>query len=268
MVHHRSHSFLVLVGQQKCIALGCFCLFFWFFTNCKNYDDGVTIAFKSNLDKESLGVLSNPEYWSSNPANWQITNHRIECVVSDHNTNLHLATRQLGTQNGKLDMKVQLGFFNTEVSPLNNNWAGFCIGAKPNTQYDSKYVQKNGLNVGVCTNGTLFIGSPSPNQKNSTIVKVLKKGLDLRVNISKNGEDYSVNFSVVEVESGTILGHISKKGIAPEQIAGNLVLVSNFKGDKDSDKKNTKSVWFKNWEIKGSKLKLKNSNTFNVSQGN
>ena len=43
---------------------------------------------------------------------------------------IHLLTRKLGNQNGDLEMKVRIGFFNNKISSLNKNWGGFQIGSK------------------------------------------------------------------------------------------------------------------------------------------
>ncbi|MFD1616297.1 hypothetical protein [Gelatiniphilus marinus] len=212
-------------------------------------------AYKSNFNTTTTSSIDATEYWSKNPQDWQISSHGIECLVSNESRKIQLLTRQLGTQEGNLEMTVRLGFYNNKISSLNNNWAGFNLGSKDRVlNFNNKTEYKQGINIGVCTNGSLFIGAPSPNHKNENIVAALKKGIDLNVLISKETNGYAINFSVLEIEKGEVLGHISKKNITSDKFIGNLELVSNFVTGKPNKVNPTKSVWFKDWEIKGTKV--------------
>lgn len=217
---------------------------------CKQ-ENNITTSFKSDFKNKDLNAVSKLEYWANNPKDWQIESNRIECLVSKKNTQIHLLTRQLADQKGDLEMKVRIGFFNDKISNLNKNWAGFHIGPK-----NKIYKNKKGLDIGICTNGALFIGAPSPNPKNNTIIKALKKGIDLKILISNNTDSYTIDFSVLDIESGKLLSRISKKNITPEQMSGDFALTSSFENSKIENEHTKKSVWFQDWEIKGTKVAM------------
>jgi hypothetical protein len=230
--------------------------FSYLIVSCEKVDSTDTTSFNSDFTQTTTSSIVGSEYWADTSQDWQITNHRMECLVSKEYRKIHLLTRQLGTQDGDLEMKVRLGFFNDEISNLNGNWAGFSVGAKGRLViHKDKTNYEKGINIGICTNGTLFIGAPSPNHKNETIFNALKTGVDLKVLIAFKNSGYTIDFSVLDIKSGKVLGHISKNDVATEQFGGELVLVSNFENSNTDKVNHKKSVWFKNWDIKGSKVK-------------
>lgn len=223
-------------------------------------------TFKSNFTNQTSQVLNSSEYRLSPIDDWQVANNRMECLVSGKNRNVHLLTRELSKKEGNLEMQVDLGFFNNQISNSNKNWAGFCITSKD--MLSDTDVYNSSLNIGVSTNGTLFIGEPGPNHKNQKVIEKLSKGLNLIFTIEPNGKTYSLYVSINDMETGTLLSKISKKGVMPNQLIGNLVLVSNFEDDVNKNTLNKKSVWFKNWEIRGAKLEIKKENLSGITKTN
>ena len=119
-------------------------------------------------------------------------------------------------------------------------------------------IKKKGINIGMSTNGSLFIGTPSPNHKNSSVINALKNGVDLKISIANNKNSYTIDFAVLEIDSGKVLSRISKRNVAPEQIIGDLALISSFENVDLNNTNNNRSVWFKDWEIKGTKVTILN----------
>ena len=218
-----------------------------------NQENSETIIYKSNDTKKETSSFEKLEFKTDNPEEWEVSNNRIACLVSAENRKIQLQTTKLENQKGGLEIKVRLGFFNDKVSSLNKNWAGIHISSvsDPNVNVNT---QKKGLSIGLCTNGALFIGTPSPNQNNDSIISTLKNGVDLKVSILNNSKDYVIYFSVSDIKTKKILSRISKKGITKEQIAGSLALISNFENREFNSNDNPKSVWFQDLEIKGSKV--------------
>ncbi len=225
------------------------------FSGCKK-EMNIANRYKSDFSNKEISLLSESEYWKINSNDWQIENNRIECLVSKEFRKIYLLTRQFSTVDGNAEIKVRLGFFNDEISNLSKNWAGVHIGSKTKLDDIENTRNQKGINIGVCTNGFLFIGSPSPNKKNKNIINALKNGVDLKVLITNNTNTYTIDFSVLEIKTGKVLGRISKKNIAPEQVTGNFGLVSNFENSENKIINSTKSVWFQNWGIKGSKVEV------------
>jgi hypothetical protein len=211
--------------------------------------------FKSDFGDIETPTLAGSEYHPSSLNDWQVSDDRIECLVSNENRNLKLLTRELGNQRGTLEMTVRVGFFNQALSNRNNNWAGFSIGSKGDfLNYGNRAKLYNGIKIGVCTNGALFIGEPSPNHKNQEVINTLPKGLDLKIVVTPIKNHYTINFSIFDVSTGKVLASISKKQVTKDWLMGDLVLVSNFESRESGKENNAKSVWFEDWVIKGTKL--------------
>lgn len=248
----KANSLFTLLSNNKTLV---FSSLFILISNCNKENKFAKTNYKSDFSKINTTALPKFEYETENTAEWQIRNNKIECLVSNKNRKISLKTRQLGNQDGNLEMTVRLGFYNDKISSLNKNWAGFHIGSKSNFQNTHSDTRK-GINIGMCTNGALFIGAPSPNHKNNTIIKALKKGVHLKMSISNHLDNYTIDFSVLDSTNKKVLGRISKKDITKEQITGNLALISSFENVEPNVQKPIKSVWFQDWEIKGTKVAL------------
>lgn len=251
----KSRAFNLSPFINKLFSVGIFYIFILIFSSCKK-ENYLANAYKSDFTNNEISTLPELEYWTKFSNEWQIENNRIECLVSKEFRKIHLLTRQFSTDEGNAEIKVRLGFFNDEISNLSKNWAGVHIGSQGKLDEIENSKNQKGINIGVCTNGFLFIGSPSPNKKNKNIINALKDGVDLKILITNNSDTYTIDFSVIEIKTGKVLGRISKKNIAPEQINGNFGLISNFESSENKIIKDTKSVWFQNWEIKGSKVEI------------
>ncbi len=236
---------------------------FLFLVNCEQNREGV-IYFRSDFGSINKNIKKSPEYYLNSINDWQVIGGKIECLVSDKNRNVFLLSRELPKDIGSLEMKVRLGFYNKTISSSNKNWGGFSIGFKrfSNTKKSKeKPFSKSSINIGVCTNGTLFIGEPGLNQNNYNIINVLDRGLDLIVSFDYIKGKYTIDVALLDVESGTVLGRISKNNVPATKLAGNIALVSDF--ENETSTKNQKSVWFQDWIIQGSKLNAGTPIVFN-----
>ena len=248
-----------MIKQKKLIGI-----FFFIFliSGCSNsVTDSLT--FKSDFKHIVTRTWIGPEYWANPIQDWQVSNDRIECLVSNENRNVHLLTRQLDLKTGELEMSVELGFFNKTESETNKNWAGFSIGSRGKfNDFRDNAINGKGINIGVSTNGSLFIGKPSLNNRNLKVLNLLSRGILLKVNATPNGDYYSINFSIHNIETGNVLASISKDKISKEELVGDFVLVSNFMSLRKGEINTNKSVWFKNLKISGTKVSHHNDRTF------
>jgi hypothetical protein len=221
-------------------------------SGCNKEEDAM---FKSDFGDIETPTLAGSEYRPTALKDWQVSDDRMECLVSNENRNLQLLTRELGNQRGTLEMTVRVGFFNQALSNRNNNWAGFSIGSKGEfLNYGNRAKLYDGIKIGVCTNGALFIGEPSPNHKNQEVINALPKGLDLKIVVTPIKNYYTIDFSTFDISTGKVLASISKKQVTKDWLMGDLVLVSNFESREPGKENNAKSVWFEDWIIKGTKL--------------
>lgn len=235
-------------------------LFFGLFSCTKKNDSTV---FKSNFKDITQRTWIGPEYWANPMQDWQINTDRIECLVSNTNSSIHHLTRQLGTHNGTLEMQVSLGLLNTKKILNSKSWVGFSLGAQAEFNDNKTYtVFRNGLNIGVGTNGALFIGKTNKNNTNKTIIAALKEGVDLNIKVTPLNNTYKLDVSLYKLGTDKLLASISKNNIAAENLIGDLVLVSNFETENSTKKNYKKSVWFKDWTILGTKIVIKESQSF------
>ncbi|WP_144895189.1 hypothetical protein [Lutibacter sp. Hel_I_33_5] len=227
------------------------------FTNCKkdnNKQTSFRIDFNDNQNQNSL----KKQYQSNSKHEWKIKNKKIECLVSRKNRSVILLDRLLSKDIGNLDMSLNIGFFNKKISKENKNWAGFSIGQKDySSENISKIEPEHGLNLGISTNGALFIGKPTLNHKNQIIINKLFNGIILHVKITPIESKYTIDLTAKDIETEKMLASISKNNISNEQLKGNISLVSNFV-DTNNKNSDSKSVWFSSWEIKGNKLSKNN----------
>jgi hypothetical protein len=230
-------------------------VFFSIMLSSCNTKDGNEM-FESDFGDIESPTLAGSKYCPTSLKDWQVSENRMECMVSNENRYLQLLTRELGNQRGTLEMTVRVGFFNQSLSNRNNNWAGFGIGSKGELLNSENRAKVNkGIKIGVCTNGALFIGEPSPNYKNQEVINALSNGLDLKIVITPIENNYTIDFSTLDASTGKVLANISKKHITNECLMGEFVLISNFEGNELNKVNNTKSVWFEDWTIKGTKVK-------------
>ncbi|SHJ19199.1 hypothetical protein SAMN04487911_11364 [Arenibacter nanhaiticus] len=203
------------------------------------------IVFKCDFTGTATPSRVGPEYTPYPLEDWQVSNGKLECLVSRENRTVHLLTPQL--REGTFEMEVEVGFYNGDLVGNSKNWAGFNLGAD-NLSSDHA-VDRKGLNIGVSTNGVLFIGTPSPNPKNKNVMKALPTGVNLKVQLRPETNNYVVNVAISDISTGKLLANISKNHVAIERWKGDLALVSNFQSNAKDQSSFTKSVWFKDWKI-------------------
>ncbi len=167
--------------------------------------------FRSAWPKGIERVWIGPEYWSNRLQDWRIRQGRLECVISGHDRNVHLLTRQLGKQKGDLRISVRLGRLqNNEESKSVNGWAGFRIGAKGRfNDYRDSAVRGRGMNVGVTTAGELFIGWPETNKAQGADALALDD-IELHLTAEPTGENYKLTITANDPKTGELLGSISR----------------------------------------------------------
>src|SRR4051812_14657623 len=65
--------------------------------------------FASNWANSPDRVWLGPEYWANPLQDWRVAGGRIECIKAAANRNVHILTRQLGEQQGDVEMGVRIG---------------------------------------------------------------------------------------------------------------------------------------------------------------
>ncbi|MET2984308.1 alkaline phosphatase D family protein [Aureibaculum conchae] len=232
-----------------------------FVASCRK-DSTEDIVFKSNFNSSEARTFIGPEYWSNPLQDWQIENGELICLVSKPNRNVHVLTKKIDTVAGNLKMSVQLKALNLKDED-NKNWIGFSIGSKGEfNDYRDNAIFGKGLNLGVTTNGNLFIDKIKDNQVKKDIQNILSNGARLNVNLVFEKDTYILQLSLYKSDSDDAISQIELIGVDSNKLNGNLVLVSDYKGKRKADETNKASVSFKNWKILGSKVKTNNEYKF------
>lgn len=246
----------ILIRKSKFLIATCF-----LFLACNNKGDNL-VRFKSDFNEKGPSAKVEPEYWSNTLDEWQLSVDRLECLVSKEYRGIQLLTRKIGSRSGDLVMDVELGFYNTNRASTNSNWAGFNLGAKSRLlEAGDGTIVRRGIDMGITSNGVLFIGNSSPNHKNNIVMKSLISGIILKVQIRAEHDTYGIHLSVYDKISGKLLAHIFKNKVGNKSLTGNLALISNFNDETNDPRNSIKSVWFKDWNIAGSKLILNENQT-------
>jgi phosphodiesterase/alkaline phosphatase D-like protein len=218
-------------------------------------------------DRPWLGA----EYWANPLQDWRLKSGRIECHNAAYDRNVHLLTRDLGTQQGTLEMRVRLGRPDRPFDEGKGS-AGFRIGIQgPLEEYRNSLIFGSGLNTGVTADGGLFIGNIH-SAKKGTFQPPLE--IELRLMAEPRGDTYRVTLAVHHPGDGKELAKISRDNVPGEQLIGNLALVANFgnapgggnraraAANRNDGGAGTGTFWFADWQLRGSKLAAHDDRAF------
>jgi hypothetical protein len=219
--------------------------------------------FKSNFTTSEARTWVGPEYWANPLQDWGVVSGRLECLVSKPNRNVHLLTRKLDTVKGDVTVQVNFKLLSPDELVSNKNWVGFSIGSKGQfNDYRDSAIFGKGLNIGVTTNGEVFIDEmPESNTVNETVIKQLREGVDLKVVLHPKGDKYQLEVVLLNAKTKEKISE-KKASITANKLVGDLVLVSDYKTKKNSKYIAEKSVSFKDWEVSGTKVEICDKNIF------
>lgn len=229
--------------------------------SCKDADENHFVSdFNSTSERSWIG----PEYWSNPLQDWQIKDGELHCLVSNTNRNVHLLTKKLDSTTGNLKMSVAIKLHQIITSEKNKDWVGFSIGSKGQfNDYRDNAVFGKGLNMGISTNGNLFIGGiEESNTRKVKIQELIKKGAVLEVTITPENNKYRIVFSLFDESHEKLILRIEKTIDASRKLDGDVVLVSHYNTVRKDPRKNAPSVSFKNWQVSGSKISTHNEYVF------
>jgi hypothetical protein len=234
-------------------------------------------SFQSVFPPQNKRTWIGPEYWANRLQDWQVSNGRIECLVSDYDRNVYMLTRQFKSGDGDISMQVDVGFIAPEVMKERLGWAGFKIGIKGEfDDYRDNAVKGVGLHAGILTSGKLFIGEYGQAEigtlSNAAQQNLTEKGVTIQLKASPaEAESYQLELSALDKE-GKELEKITKK-VSALGLEGGLALVSDFPRNLPEEgfestlkishgEYDQPSFWYTNWKISGSKVAKKPEQAF------
>lgn len=211
---------------------------------------GENTNFKSSWQQWPDMQWVGSEYWGNRLQDWQLQDGKVICNVSSNNRTLHCLTCQISTLDGGFETSVDIEVLNTGSSA--KDYVGFRVGAKGKFEdYRSAAVFGVGLDAGITTEGTLFIG-----EKKSAKKVDMKQPVRLLLVATPQKNNYSLRLSVL----GSNAQVVEVENIEKEELEGNIALVSHFEDNKVNVEQ--PSAAFGNWEIYGGKISHKQDQTF------
>ncbi len=235
------------------------CLVFLFIPWISCSRQGEAEEFQSSWAEAFDRVWVGPEYWANRLQDWRVAHGRLECVESAINKpmrTVHLLTRRMGSDNGRLSMSVLTGLIEDTEGIAPDAKTGFLLGAGKGLDYRTAALIHHshgpgaGLFIGMDGRGALFIHDFETGEQ---IVEEMGPGVFkpvmLELKARPIGEMYSLDVSGFDSETGETLCSLTFDSVASNRLAGNIALVSH----PGSGERGAK-FWFKEWTISGDKV--------------
>lgn len=225
------------------------------FSGCSNDKLG-SKEFNSDFPDNINRVWIGPEYWANRLQDWRLNDGRMECVTSEPNRNVNILTWRLDEVDGEFEMQVKTGLLTDSLPNNDKNWIGFRLGAKGQfDDYRDDAIYGKGLNIGITTEGDLFIGEPSvkSNGNAKALVPHLKKEIILKATSTFLEGKYHLKLAAINPENNELLVEIEELDVPEQNLHGSVALVSHF--NERARNNNIPSCWFDDWRASGSKLK-------------
>jgi hypothetical protein len=213
-------------------------------------ENGLASHWKNTPDRVWVG----PEFWANPMEDWRIQDGQLECIRGGVGRNVHVLTRQLNAQDGRLEMSVAAGVVEKGQQPGN---VGFLIGIEDEIDdYRARLLRGKALFAGVSTEGKLRVGRDELELEGLADLKSFVLKLFLQ---QQEGTKPTIELTLLDGESGQKLAGL-KSQAARNVVQGNLALVQNhgFQGRA----MNRPTYWFRDWKMSGDKLTSHDDQTF------
>ena len=175
-------------------------------------------GFKSGWDRQNDADWIGPEYWANPMEDWKLAKGRIECVRQGGDRNVHLLTHQLGNKDGDFTTSVVVGRADAGKGAGS---VGFRVGIRSDLgDYRSALLFGKGLDAGLTTGGSLFIGGASA-KLDAPVPETVKLELKLQGN--------QLTLTAIDPSTGKSLGGTTAKA---GDLSGSVALVNNHAARK------------------------------------
>ncbi len=200
-------------------------------------------------------VWPGPETWTNPLQDWRVAGGRLETTNPAPDRNVHLLTREVGAKEGELRLSVRVGRVAGGPLAQGGGSAGFRVGVQgPLREYRNNAIFGKGLDAGIAAGGGLFIGTPEAGDGS---VGPEAQAVELRFEAGVQGATLSAH----DPATGKLLGRAVRAKLAPERLAGNLCLVSNY-GAAGPRAKAGDRFWFSDWAVSGSRVEAREERAF------
>jgi len=202
---------------------------------------------------------------------------RLECLVSGQNRHVQLLTYDLGAEDGEFSLRVRLGRLDAG-SGDEQGWGGFRVGIRGFIDdYRNAAIWGEGLNAGITTAGELFIRTPGDPETMRDFANALPvDDVELRLAARLNGPRYTMALTAHDPLDGSLYGRVSREDIRPEELVGNVALVSDWTPEggvspqgRSRNAPRARDVgavdvrfWFEDWRVEGTKVQAHEERAF------
>jgi len=193
---------------------------------------GFSDRLQAQNSEQVSGCWLGPDYYASQLEDWQLSSGKIVCRSGAANRYVYFLTREIDPsgQNLEISFRAAVGTLPGRVRA--RNYFGLRLGIKAESgDYREAAVRGQGLDLGLTTEGLLFVGeleSVSNEETLESIRRILLKEVFLKVEVRKNGEDYRLSLSVMDPATGKKLDELEDPEVPAEKISGGLALVSSL----------------------------------------
>ena len=226
-----------------------------------------------------------PEYFSNRHIDWRVRDGRLECLmgtIQKPMRTVHLLTRALGEGEGTLEMSVRTGPMESGGEQHANTWTGFLLGVG-GAHVDFRISAlchhwpstDGGLIAAIDGTGkTVFRDNSTPDSRNPkepddwpSIEPTTSEGrgfqdgpvedITLTLEVTPNQGSYQLILTAKDSKNGDIISRSAVEGIDPQQVSGNVALVSH-----SSPRGKGAGYWFRDWKVAGSKAESHEDRAF------
>lgn len=195
-------------------------------------------------------IWTGEELWAQRLQDWCVRDGKLTCLFSGPDRTVHLLTHQLSDQAEAFHTEVTVEL-SGDAEGMKGEFVGFKLGVKGEFEdYRSAVIYGSGLNTGINTDGSLFIGQTAGMAPVSQAE--LKKGVRLSLNAKPDQDQYILVLEALAADSENLLATVETSSIPHEALVGNIALISHF-AEKDEQDDGPK-VFFSNWKLEGSKV--------------
>ena len=246
-------------------------------------DTDFTSSWEASIERPWPGS----DYWANPWQDWRVQGGRLENHVAGGDRNVFLLTREVSGRPGSLEVSVKLGRLpgdatsqaaeaaeRTDPSDVrqvaentDEGFAGFRVGIRGNfDDYRDSAVRGLGMNVGISSDGRVFIGSLGAD--NPTLDGALED-LEMRFEAAPVGDAYAATLSVTgpggeatvtrdDIDPGWLVGGIalvsSSGPVVDTPLPEQEVRETGWEGKTGTARGGSVRFWFQDWTVAGDKI--------------
>lgn len=224
-------------------------------------------VFPPNIVRPWIGA----DFWANPLQDWQLSDGRLECLISGGDRNVSILTREILPGSGGFTLTAEIGRHIADTAPLTAGFAGFRIGARGNfNDFRDTAIRGVGIDAGLATDCRLFISDLPADAPRLTV-----PGSPVKLELTyKTGTLTLRAFDI----AGTLLGETSRPNIPAEDVAGGIALVSHagpietrqprravdtgFNSRRGTGREGNVRFWFRNISLSGPQVARRNERHF------